>query len=184
MSDETVAILNTFVGSLLEDVHTALPGRIESYEGHSERKARVKPLVMVRPRVGGAIEIPPIDNVPVVFPSSGAAELIFPLQRGDGCLLIFSEAALGSFLEGTGATEPETSHRHALTDAICIPGLWSFRSVPAPPPAEDSLYLRYNGAAIEITAGGDINLADANGNTMEMTAGKVVINGGNLEVLQ
>ncbi len=184
MSDDTVAILNSFVLSSLEDVHTALPGRIESYEGHRERKARVKPLVSLRRRFGGAIEIPPIDNVPVVFPSSGTAELIFPLQRGDGCLLIFSEAALGSFLEGTDAVEPETSHRHALTDAICIPGLWSFRSAPEPPPAEDSLYVRYNGAAIEITASGDIVLADANGNTMEMTSNKVVINGGNLEVLQ
>ena len=63
--ENIVDILDEWLASKLERVHTCLPGKIESYEGHDERKATVKPLVKLRTVQGSILEIPPIENVPV-----------------------------------------------------------------------------------------------------------------------
>jgi hypothetical protein len=146
-----VDILNIWLARKLETVHTVIPGRIETYDAQ-ERSARVEPLVNLRTRDGSIVELPFIDGVPVVFPSTSKADLVFPLERGDGCLLLFSEAAIGNFLNGRVKTDPESAARFSLTDAIAVPGLWSFRTAPSAPARTDSLYLRFREAELELDA--------------------------------
>ena len=114
------------------NMHTILPGKFLSYEGHSTGKAKVQPLLKLRNRLNQIIQIEPIDDVPVIMPRVGNFELKFPIQNGDGCILLFSEASLGNFLNGKGnIVEADDLNRFDLTDCIAIPGLYGFSNTPS-----------------------------------------------------
>lgn len=133
MIESLVDVLEMFWTSKLKNVHTTLPGTIESYSGHGERKAKVKIAVRLRFNKSDPISIPPIENVPVIFPSSGKFNFLFPLNKGDGCEIRFSEEGIGAFLKGKTEVDADSFAKFALTDAICTPGLWSFSKVPQDP---------------------------------------------------
>jgi len=201
MRDTTVDVFDGWLDNRLESVHTVIPGKIISYDGHGERKAEVQPLIQLKTEKGAILEIPPIKDVPIIFPSSGTANILFELKKGDGILLLFSEASIGNYLNSNNekTIEPEDSTRFSLTDCIAIPGLWSFPRVPETEAAEDSLHLEKEGSYIEIKKDGiaivdtndntieikssGIEISDANGNDVTMGTTGVTING-NLEVLQ
>lgn len=144
--DFTEDIFSKYVETALKNVHTCLPGRIESYT-KSQRKAKVKVLIRYRTDLETEIEIPPIDNVPVIFPSGKNFTLEWPLEKNDGCLVLFSEEGIGNFLNSTNQeVDPDSYARFQLTDAICLPGLFSFKGVPN------------SKATIEIDSSGNINI--------------------------
>lgn len=155
MKENIVDVFNQWFDSRLNNVHTILPGKIEEYLGHTERKARVKPLVKLKTLKNESISINPIDNVPVIFPSSGNFNMLWPLQKGDGCLLLFSESPIGNFLNSTLEQDSDSLDRFALEDCICIPGLHSFKNVP--------------------TAKSKIEVGDDDSITFETTLGKIKI---------
>jgi hypothetical protein len=150
-----VQIYEDWFDAKMRNVHTMLPGKIEKYSGHSERKATVKPLVKFLTVDGQSLSIPSIPNVPVWFPSSGKFNFLFPINKDDGCIILFSESGIGKFLNGKTEVDADSLARFQLTDAICIPGLWSFKNVPD----ADS--------TIEIDNDGNINL---NGDTRNLVS--------------
>lgn len=120
------------VRSHLAEVHTAIPGRIESYDA-AKCLANVKPLLKRRYSVNNADgntveqieEYPVIQAVPVAFPRGGGYCMAWPLSKGDPCLLVFSERSLDAYLDSDGATvvDPDDARVHDITDAICYPGM-------------------------------------------------------------
>lgn len=156
---ELTQTLDTWFSARLEGIHTALPAQVEKYDLNT-RRASVKPLVKLRMARGASVSIPVVDNVPVVFPGSAQALIHFPLSKGDGVLLVFSESALGNFLAGNGEeVSAENESRFQLTDAIAIPGLWA----KAPLAGEDALTIQYQkttvrlkGDSVEIEASGGL----------------------------
>ena len=131
MIEGIVDTLQKFLDSRLLNVHTMLPGTITKYSGHTDRKATVLPMVKTKLLNGSDLPIQPIDNVPVVFPSSNTFSLLFPVKAGDGCIIIFSEAGIGNYLSGAGEVkEADDLSRFSLTDAVCVPGLWPFSLAP------------------------------------------------------
>ena len=124
--------LKLWLDSKLLDIHTGIPGKIEKYSGHDSRKATVKPLINVLMKDGESLDIPPIDNVPVIFNSSSKFQLLYPLKKGDGVMIFFSETGIGGYLDGQGtqAVDPDDTSRFSWQDAICVPGLWPFSKVP------------------------------------------------------
>lgn len=137
-----VEVLGAWQAAQMEGMHTCLPGIFISYEGHATRKARVQPAVRLELGTGPILEIPPIDGVPVVFPSSSESSLLFPIKPGDGCLLMFSEAGIGNYLASRGVvSDPDDQSRFSLTDAIAIPGLFSWKAVPKTQAPADATWL-------------------------------------------
>lgn len=140
----------------IEGVHTCIPGVVKSYAGHGTRLATVQPSVRI-PSAGGVLmDVPPIGGVPVVFPSSAMGTLFFPITPGDGVILVFSEVGIGKYLrsDGTDLSDPGSLDRHALTDAIAIPGLWAPKAAPDFPTdaADDATVLvSANGSIIELS---------------------------------
>lgn len=113
--------LENLVGRKINKVNTAIPGTIQSY---SNGRAVVKPQGTIQYDDGREIEYPLIYNVPIIFPTGmgGAAGITFPIQSGDGCLLVFSQNNMQTFLSKTSTDD----QRHfQLSDAICIPGLYT-----------------------------------------------------------
>lgn len=118
------AIENTFM-TLISNLHTCLPGRIETYD-FKRQKATVKPLIKKKFFGGNISPLPILTNVPVVFPRTKKAGITFPLSRGDGVLIVFSERSLEAWYSSGDDSEPQDSRKFDLSDAICIPGLYSF----------------------------------------------------------
>lgn len=106
----------------LNTIHTALHGKILAHDPGSNR-ASVQPLGKFKVEDGRALDYPVIANVPVCFPCSmgGGAGITFPLQEGDGCLLVFHETQMDDYLSGGDSEDPR---KYSLNDAICIPGLY------------------------------------------------------------
>lgn len=139
----------------LEDTHTAIPGIVTKYSGHSTRLATVQPAIRLPRTTGADQDIPPIGGVPVVFPSSSAGTLFFPIQPGDGVLLVFSEVAMGRYLRSSGRdlADAGSFSRHRLTDAIAIPGLWAPKAAPKYPSDADqnsTVLMSAEGALVEL----------------------------------
>jgi hypothetical protein len=130
MKETMIDILDNWLDSRMKNIHTCLPGKIETYNS-TTRKATVK--IQIKPRMindDTTLSIPPIPDVPVVFPSCAKFTLEFPLEKGDGCLILFSEEGIGSYLNGNTEVDADSFAKFSLTDAICIPGLFSFKEVP------------------------------------------------------
>ncbi|HXR75141.1 MAG TPA: Gp138 family membrane-puncturing spike protein [Bryobacteraceae bacterium] len=73
-----------------------------------------------------AVQLPVLEDVPVMVPSAGGWSLTFPIQPGDECLIVFGDASLDSWLESGGANNyPVSQRRHSLSDGVAIFGLRS-----------------------------------------------------------
>ncbi len=121
--EDTLDAMELWLQSRMEQVHTALPGRIQSYDP-STRLAVVKPSVLPKSMHADTFDIPPIADVPVVWPGTGEFTLEGNLATGDGVLLLFTEAGIGNWLQSSADAPAEDQTRFSLQDAIAIPGLF------------------------------------------------------------
>jgi len=121
---DLVEAMTIWLNSKFEDVHTAIPGKIEKYD-EATQTADVLPLLSKITIKNTEIALPVIPGVPVIFPSGQAFKLSWEVQKGDGVLLVFSEAALGAWVNSNGSKQvsPEGKHRFSEKDAIAILGL-------------------------------------------------------------
>ena len=123
--NEVKTIIKGWMDSRVSKIHTAMPGRVVSYDPSTNR-ASVQPNGDYKSEDGRNIQYPIIHNVPIQFPmgQGGTAGITFPISAGDGCLLVFSETQNDDFLGGNKG-DSEDSRRHSLNDAIAIPGVYA-----------------------------------------------------------
>lgn len=136
-------VISTAIEGLREDIHTCQWGTVLSFDAASQT-ASVQ-LIQRRAYVDEdgvtQTERPaPLLGVPVVFPGSGAYTITFPIKGGDTVLIVFGETALDAWhSSGQDDVDPQDNRRHALSDAIAIPGLRSKASPIGGPPPDDAL---------------------------------------------
>lgn len=107
--------------SVVNEIHTALPGEIVSFNPDSGM-ATVQPNGKYVTPDGTQLAYPTITEVPVTYPycQSAGVGIAFPVSKGDSCLIIISEVELDEWRSGA---ESEASLRFDLTSAMAIPGL-------------------------------------------------------------
>lgn len=107
--------------SIMNEIHTALPGEIISFDAKSGM-AVVQPVGDYVTSDGTQLAYPSIIEVPVMFPycQSVGVGMVFPVGKGDSCLIVISEVELDKWRSGA---ESEASLRFDLTSAIALPGL-------------------------------------------------------------
>ena len=107
--------------AVVNEIHTALPGKIVSFDAE-KGLAIVKPIGKYVTSNNKSLEYPEISEVPLVFLYSSQAEvgICFPVKTGDSCIIIISEVELDEWRNGA---ESEGSLRFDLTNAIAIPSL-------------------------------------------------------------
>ncbi len=162
-SNEMRDVIDKWIKGATDNVHTALPGTIVSYDAGAGQVS-AQPFGAMKLPDGRALPYPIIHHIPVIFPTGlrGAAGVTFPLQAGDGCLLVFSEAQLDDFLHGGDSDNERT---HSMNDAICIPGMYSAGGPRASAyPNDVCIYNR--GCLMRIGSGG-----------ITVTGGDVVVEG-------
>lgn len=121
MIQEFVQNVENVARDVMEEMHTALPGKFISYNPDTGT-AEVKPYGVFRTPAGKNMEYPLLTEVPVILPqcSSLGVEIAFPIRKDDDCLLIISEQELDGWLYNE---ESDAELRFDLTSAIAIPGL-------------------------------------------------------------
>jgi len=124
-------LLRIAIESYIEEIHTSMPARVVSFDPEDQR-VEVQPLVerLVETEDGGEIceTLPPITDVPVVFPRTKNFVVSFPIEEGDIVLLMFTERSIDKWLStADGAiTNPNDFLRHDLSNAVAIPGVYPF----------------------------------------------------------
>jgi hypothetical protein len=140
----------------LLDLHTALPGRIESYDA-AKQTAEVKPLVKrAAPKSDGGVvleDLPVCPNVPVCWPGGGGYAIHLPLAAGDTVWLIFSEGATGQVRETGEVSPPGDLRRHSLGYAFAIPARFVSSEVIDDAPSSE--------AVMVVGAGGSFRVSEA-----------------------
>lgn len=181
MNENIVDIFNKFFSSKMENVHTCIPGKIVTFSGYSERKAKVKPLVKFKSNDNTDVELPEIDNVPVIFPCTANFNMLYPLKKDDGVLLLFAENGIGKYLNSdmSNPVNADDENRFTLTDCIAIPGLWSFtKSKTFGKSAEDNnFYLNFGDNYIKIDTSNNIKIQNQAGKKIELTPTQIGMNG-------
>ncbi len=140
------------------EIHTHLPGRVESYN-LATQKADIKPLLktnLVNADGNDVIEeLPVIPSVPVGFFRTANAFISFPMKKGDLVTLLIIERSIDKYTHGKGVvTDPGDTRMHQLIDAVALPCLYPFDLSLADAHA-DNLVMGFDGGAqIHVKSGG------------------------------
>ena len=118
------AALDAYMSAWQTGVHTSIPGTVSSYDAGTHR-AKVIPSVRLLMDNGLKIELPELLDVPVIFPAAKSFDLEFPLDKGDGVLLLFAESDIASWKKGADPATPDSPSRFSLDASVAIPGLVS-----------------------------------------------------------
>lgn len=124
MMQEFVQQIENTIRESVYDIHTALPGTISEFDPVTGT-ATVKPEGSVAMKNGKRLKYPSVVKVPVVFPRAGGQDTViaYPVKPGDGCLVIVCENDLKPWM--SHGKETESDMKFDLTNAVCIPGLFS-----------------------------------------------------------
>ena len=150
----------------LSELNTCLPGRIEKYD-YKTQKADIKPLIKKKYKSGTVEPLPVIVNVPVIFPRTADTMIHFPLNRGDGVIIMFAQRSIDTWLSKGGDSEPGDPRKMDLSDAIAIPGLYDFK---APTLALDNtnFRIRFKTGKITINPNGKVAFGNSNGELVDL----------------
>jgi len=152
----------------LQSLHTALPGRIESYNAATQT-ANIKPMVKRRVATSDGRELleslPVISDVPIMFPRCGQFFVTLPLAAGDFVLLVFCERSIDNYAAGTPGLEadPDDFRMHDLTDAVAFPGFFPTGSALPGASTERLVVGHTSGAQLTVAADGTITVNSASG---------------------
>lgn len=112
------------------DIWTAFPGVIQTYYPGKNPSADIVPVIK-RP-LPGEDEIttihealPVIPNVPILFPrgKKGAIAITWPLDQGDGVLVVVSTLSFAQWRASGQVSEPGDTRLHSLGNAVAYPGM-------------------------------------------------------------
>lgn len=150
----------------LKDVHTALPGTVETYDPEAKR-ARVQPAIRLLLTDGTTRRRSPLINVPVVFPSGGGYTLLFPVEAGDTVLVVFSQRGLAAFKRAFEESDPTLGHLFDASDGVALPGFGALSVTPATSTGaalqteDGATSIRVDGDTVEIVAPAQVTVRAA-----------------------
>lgn len=110
------------VDGLQTEIRTILPAQIVAYNFATQR-ATVQAGIKCRLTDGKVLPLPPVVDAPVRWPRGGGWHIHWNLLPGDTVHIMCSDRALDGWLAKGGLVDPVDRRRHALTDAIVVPGL-------------------------------------------------------------
>jgi hypothetical protein len=149
-------VITSGIERVLANVHTAMPGIVESYDSGTNTASVQPALKRKYADDNAAVDLPLVSRVPVVFPRTADAHLALPVAKGDGVLLVFSERGLARWLDRGGLVDPEEPAMFSMNDAVAIPGVYPKADAPARNGADDSVELANKTSYIEIKDDGEI----------------------------
>lgn len=158
--------MEAFRGALQNELHTALVGRIESYDASRQTAdVRVMQKRALTTNDGGRVfeQLPILRRVPVVQlrATVGGWFVHMPIAAGDEVVLFVLERDYQRWRQtGDESVTPDTRLHH-LANAIAYPGLPSSGNLLASPPADKLVIGQIGGIEITISDGGIVEITGA-----------------------
>jgi len=142
--------------NILGDINCCLPAIIDSYD-HNTCKAQVEIPLVKRFRNGETTNYPAFADVPVMFPTGSDCGIRYPLNKGDSGILLFADRAIDRYIQDGEVGVPDSRRKHAMSDAIFIPGLVPFANQDFQDDNE-SFVIKYLPSEFRITGDGKFQL--------------------------
>lgn len=117
-------MIRNAIEARLASLHTAMPGVVKTYDPATQT-ADVQPALKKKYADGTVVNLPLLTKIPVIFPRTAKGYVHFPLDPDDTVLIIFCERSIDSWRLKGGVIDPADYRKHALSDAVCIPGLFA-----------------------------------------------------------
>ena len=95
---------------IFSSLHCALPGKVLSFDAERQT-VEVLPCVKL-----GSMNYPVLSDVPVFMP------VLFEVNPGDPCLVIFADIDIDAWLESGAPQKPKSARKHALSDGFAFVG--------------------------------------------------------------
>lgn len=109
------------IKAALGNLHTAFVAEFVSYNA-STGLAEIQPSVhVVNHDTGDTQPRAIIPNVPVMFPQGNSVGIRWEPQTGDKCFCIVNERSIDRWIDSGSCEDPQTTRRHDMTDALCLP---------------------------------------------------------------
>jgi len=153
-------------------LRVSAPGIIQSFDANTQTctvQLALREEVTKEDYTKEWMNLPLLLDVPIVIPSAGGYSLTLPIKKGDECLVIFSDCCIDAWFSNGGIQNQIEKRRHDLSDAICIPGLYSQPNV-IPNYSTTSTELR------NISGTSKISLSE---NQINITSPNIILNGVN-----
>lgn len=160
-------VMQDTVSGILKDTHTSMPGKIVSYD-RAKRLASVQPSLKRRYKNGEVINLPIIQNVPVIFQGNKNVNTHFDLEDDDYVLLVFCERSIDKWQIAGGEVLPGDRRMHHLSDAIAIPGLYPNSEITEPKGSQGSFVVENQGNFIEIKSDGKFVVKNSSNELMAL----------------
>lgn len=111
-------VLSQHASNERNDVHTALPAKVVSCDGHS---ATVQLMITQVMKGGETLALPPLVDVPVGFYRGGGFCVTVPVKSGDEGLVIFAERCIDGWYVSGQQSAPLDTRFHDYSDAFFLP---------------------------------------------------------------
>jgi len=152
-------ILLALSDSIKSDIRVAMPGLIEAWDSATQT-ATVRLAIREKVTNEGVeqeMQIPLLEDVPIVVPRAGGYVLGFAPKKGDECLVIFADCCIDSWWQSGGVQSQADTRRHDLSDGFAVLGCWSQKNKPKLPSSGISLQNDAGTAGISIS-GDTVNI--------------------------
>jgi hypothetical protein len=126
VTPDMAEVIADAIESALIDVHTGLPGAVQSYDPLTQTATIALQVKRTLPKDDGTYateDLPVLENVPIEFPRSASFAVTFPLAPGDTGLVVFAEMSIDQWRSKGVNTSPGDIGRHTLTGGVFRPGL-------------------------------------------------------------
>lgn len=128
LSPDMVDVITDAIEERLFELHTGLPAIVDAFSA-SNQMVDVTPLLkrvfLDANQEEFTIDMPKINNVPILYPAGGGWSITWPMQKGDIVYLAFAERSLDNWHEAQPGQliDPVQTRKHDLNDAVCVPAL-------------------------------------------------------------
>lgn len=124
------SLINDKIEKAKHEMFTGVPAKIVAYNANTQT-CTAQPVFQT-----GELPMPPIYNVPVIFPAGGGAVLSFPVKAGDRCWLAFSMYPIAEYVNGTGDTAVNNSmdRPHDINECVAFVGMGTMQKNYVPDP--------------------------------------------------
>ncbi|KAF1013157.1 MAG: hypothetical protein GAK29_04731 [Acinetobacter bereziniae] len=161
LAPDQLSIVRDAIRAELANLWTSLPCEIDSYDSEAVT-VNVQPLIKIPVMTNTGeietVELPVIEDVPVMFPCAGGFTITHPINKGDECLVSFADRNIDLWWQSGGIQNPFDMRKHDLSDGFAF-----FRPQSQTKKISDisteNLEIRNdkNSCKIQITPGGEIH---------------------------
>ncbi len=120
-SPTLASLLELFKDNLMMRLNCHQVGEIVSFDA-STQTAEVK-IKMLKMRNGVLEDYPILVDCPCIVLGGGEGRITFPIQAGDGCIVMFNDRDIDNWYAGGQTMLPRTERKHSFSDAIALVGI-------------------------------------------------------------